>query len=81
VIAHVHAAVAIVLADDEPFLGKDFFPWVVLALGAAMIVGNVLAVVRPPKDAAGGRPPLGRAAVMIGIGVVAAGWGLASLLT
>ncbi|MGB6058245.1 MAG: hypothetical protein WBF71_08255 [Microthrixaceae bacterium] len=30
------------------FLGDDFLPWIVLAFGAAMVVGNVLAVLRPP---------------------------------
>lgn len=59
-------------------LGDDFFPWIVLALGAAMVVGNVLALVRPPGD--GGRAPAGRAAAMIAVGVVAALWGIASLL-
>ena len=60
------------------FLGDDFFPWIVLALGAAMVVGNVLALIRPPAD--GGRPPVGRAVVMIVLGGVAAAWGIASLL-
>lgn len=59
-------------------LGDDFFPWIVLALGAAMVVGNVLALVRPPAE--GGRAPVGRAVAMIVIGVVAAIWGAASLL-
>ncbi len=83
------AAIALLLADDDGqlFLGKDFFPWVVLALGAAMVVGNVLALVRPAQPSAkdgaasAGRPPVGRAVAMIVVGVVAAGWGLASLLT
>ncbi len=85
------------LAEDEPvlFLGEDFLPWMVLAFGAALVVGNVLALLRPPtKDGAGEgvdgrgatssgrseRPPLGRTVVMIAVGLVAAGWGLASLL-
>lgn len=87
------------LAEEQVlFLGEDFFPWMVLALGAAMVVGNLIALVRPPdpeRRSAGGsggaaesdpqpdrpRPPLGRAAVMIGVGLVAAGWGIASLLS
>lgn len=71
---------------DGLFLGQDFFPWMVLALGAAMVVGNVLALVRPPRPRPGestpsGPPPRGRAVAMITLGAVAAVWGLASLLT
>lgn len=66
--------------DGTLFLGDDFFPWMVLALGAAMVVGNVLALVRPPADRPGGPPPVGRAAVFIVLGAVGAIWGLASLL-
>lgn len=40
-------------AQDDPsptlLLGDDFFPWVILAFGGAMVVGNVLALARPPK--------------------------------
>ncbi len=71
----------IVLAADDGgslFLGKDFFPWIVLALGAAMVVGNVLALIRPPES--GEQPPIGRAAAMIVLGAVAAIWGIASLV-
>jgi len=64
--------------DSTLLLGDDFFPWMILAFGAAMVVGNVLALVRPPAD--GSPAPVGRAAVMIVVGLVAAGWGLASLL-
>ena len=31
------------------FLGKDLIVWLLLALGAALFVGNVMAVVRPPE--------------------------------
>lgn len=78
------------LGDGIVFLGDDFLPWIVLALGAAMVAGNALALVRPPTPAAGGtgpeddepppRPPLRRALVMIVIGAVAAIWGIASLV-
>ncbi|UDY34134.1 hypothetical protein [Dermatobacter hominis] len=72
-----------VLAQDDGggtlFLGDDFFPWIVLALGAAMVVGNLLALVRPPAD--GGPPPVGRAVTMIVLGAVAAVWGIASLVS
>ena len=82
-----------VLAQGLVFLGDDFLPWIVLAFGAAMIVGNVLALVRPPSDPPGAarteesgpasppKPPLARVLVMIAIGAVAAVWGLASLLS
>jgi hypothetical protein len=53
-----------------------------LAFGAAMAAGSVLALVRPPAKGEDGdleRPPLARSLVMIGIGVVAAIWALASL--
>lgn len=91
--------VALLLAQDDTqlFLGDDFMPWMVLAFGAALVAGNGLALLRPPRvdpevddgpraargpaDGAPPRPPLGRSLVMIGIGLVAAGWALASLLT
>ena len=42
--------VVVFAADDgQLLLGDDFFPWIALAFGAAMVVGNVLALVRPPK--------------------------------
>ena len=66
------------------FLGEDLLPLLVLALGAAMVVGNGLALVRPPaqpREGELGRAPTGRSAVMIAIGLVAAVWALASLLS
>ena len=69
--------------DGALFLGDDFFPWMVLAFGAAMVVGNVLAMVRPPAEAREDpdhRPPVGRSLVLIAVGVAAGAWGLASLL-
>lgn len=68
-------------ATDGLFLGEDFFPWMVLAIGSAMVVGNVLALLRPPKDRPEGPPPIGRSVAMIVIGLVGAIWGLASLLS
>jgi hypothetical protein len=74
--------------QDEPqlFLGEDFLPWMVLAFGAALVIGPLLALVRPPKDATGDgeeptRPPFGRTVAMIVIGAIAAVWGAASLLS
>jgi hypothetical protein len=66
------------------FLGEDLLPLLVLALGAAMAVGSALALVRPrvetPEDELA-RPPVGRSALMIAVGTLAAIWALASLLT
>lgn len=65
-------------------LGDDLLAWLVLALGGALLVGNVLAIVRPPgrpEEGALERAPIGRSVVMAGVGLVAAVWALASLLT
>lgn len=77
------------------FLGEDLLPWMVLAFGAALAVGNLLALLRPPPPPRDGapdesagedaavrleRPPLARSLVMIGIGLVAALWAGVSLL-
>lgn len=65
------------------FLGEDLLPWTTLALGAALAVGTLLALVRPPEEREEGdleRPPLARSLVMIGVGSLAALWGLASLV-
>jgi hypothetical protein len=73
-------------SDSGAFLGNDLLPYLVLALGAAMVAGNLAAVLRPP--AAQGRKegnleqaPVARSMVMVVIGLVAAIWALASLLT
>ncbi len=65
------------------FLGDDLLPWLTLAIGAALAGGTALALFRPPPDPTDGeleRPPVARSVVMIGIGSMAAIWGLASLL-
>lgn len=72
--------------DGQLFLGEDFLPWMVLAFGAALVIGPLMALVRPPRDTEGGegpppKPPLARTVTMIVIGAVAAIWGLASLLS
>lgn len=66
------------------FLGDDLLQWLVLALGGALAIGNLLALVRPrPPGSQGGeliRPPLGRCLAMIAVGALATIWALASLL-
>ena len=65
-------------------LGDDLLPWLLLALGGALLVGNVLALVRPPAHREEGdleRPPFVRSVVMASVGAVAAVWALASLLS
>ncbi len=65
-------------------LGDDLLAWLVLALGGALLVGNVLAIVRPPQrpqeERALERAPIARSAVMAAIGLVAAIWAVASLI-
>lgn len=69
--------------DDTAFLGEDLLAWLVLALGAAMAVGSVLAVVRPPDEARQGdlaRAPITRSLIMAAVGTLAAIWAVASLI-
>jgi hypothetical protein len=64
-------------------LGDDLMAWIVLALGGALAVGTLLALVRPPADRADTdleRPPLARSLVMMGIGAIGAVWALGSLI-
>lgn len=66
------------------FLGEDLLPLLVLAIGAALVVGNGLALLRPPQGTEDGRlehAPLTRSLVMMGIGALAAVWALASLVS
>ena len=66
------------------FLGDDLLPWLTLAIGGALLVGTVLALIRPPADRADGaleQPPLGRSLVQIAIGLFASIWALATLLS
>ena len=66
------------------FLGEDLLAYLVLALGAAMAVGSIVALVRPPQEPKEGelaRAPLSRSIVMIVVGTVAAIWALASLVS
>ena len=65
------------------FLGEDLLAYLVLALGAAMAIGSLMALVRPPeapKEGELARAPLARSLVMIALGTLAAVWALASLI-
>ncbi len=65
-------------------LGDDLLPLLVLALGGALAVGNGLALVRPPRAPKEGeleRAPVARSATMMAVGLVAAVWALATLVT
>ena len=66
------------------FLGEDLLQWLLLALGAALFAGNLIAVVRPPESQREEgnleREPVGRSLLYAGLGLVAAVWALASLI-
>ena len=76
----------LIAAGSSLLLGNDLLPWMVLALGGAMFAGNLAAVIRPPerrarKEGELERAPVARSFVMAGLGLLAAVWALASLLT
>ena len=65
------------------FLGEDLIQWLLLALGGALFVGNVAALVRPHDDPGEDeleRAPVGRSLLYAGLGLVAAVWALATLI-
>jgi hypothetical protein len=66
------------------FLGEDLLAWLVLALGSAMAVGSLTALVRPPTKTREGelaQAPVARSVVMILVGTIAAIWALATLIS
>lgn len=67
------------------FLGENLITWLVLALGGALAVGNVMALVRPPEKKSAeedlDRAPVVRTVLMAVVGAVAALWALASLIS
>ena len=76
------AVTGLVFADSG-LLGGDPLPWLVLAVGGALAIGTTLALVRAHGDPDAGeleRPPMARSLVMIGVGLLAAVWALASLV-
>lgn len=67
----------------QNLFGEDILPQIVLALGAALALGTLTALIRPPQQREEGaleRPPLGRSVIQIVIGLLAALWAGASLL-
>ncbi len=86
-VRHTHPELLRITAqqdDSQLFLGKDFLPWMILAFGAAMVVGPLYALVRPPQTPDGEEPrtvPIGRTMGMVVVGLIAAVWGLASLIS
>ena len=70
---------------SAPFLGKDLLPWLLLAFGGAMVIGNLAAIVKPPAPKPGEladteKRSLGRPLALVAIGAVAAIWAAATLL-
>ena len=61
------------------FLGENLIQYLLLALGGALFVGNVLAIVRPPAkpydDDSLERAPLARSLLYAVLGLVAASLG------
>lgn len=62
----------------------DLLPLLVLALGGAMLVGPLLALVRPRAELREGeleRPPLARSLAFMAIGLIGVIWAAATLTT
>jgi hypothetical protein len=65
-------------------LGDDFLAYLTLALGAALFVGNGMALIKPRRAGPDGdvvRPPLAWSLLQIAIGGLAAIWALATIVT
>ena len=69
-------------SNGGAFLGEDLLAYLLLAFGGAMLVGNLLAIFRPPPrmQAEGTRAPVGRSVVMAVLGGVGFLWALATLI-
>lgn len=74
-----------VFAAESLFLGDDLIVWLLLALGGALFVGNVMALVKPPErprdDTDFERAPRARSIFMAAIGLVVGVAALAALLS
>ena len=66
-------------------LGDDLIVWLLLALGGALFVGNVFALVNPPvrpkQEGDLARAPRGRSILMASVGFVVAMAALAALVS
>lgn len=66
------------------FLGEDLLSWLVLAMGGAMAVGSIAALVNPPEAKFDendlDRAPVLRSVAFALVGAVAALWALGSLV-
>tara|TARA_B110000438_G_C15764582_1_gene628926 strand:+ start:727 stop:930 length:204 start_codon:yes stop_codon:yes gene_type:complete len=65
------------------FLGDKLLEWLLLAFGSAMFIGNLAALLRPPKTLNENnlhRAPLWRSLIYIIVGLVVAVWSLAGLI-
>jgi hypothetical protein len=63
--------------------GPDLLRYLVLALGGALVVGNVLALVRPPERPREGelaKAPIARTVVMAAVGGIAVLWAVATIV-
>ena len=70
-----------ILGDN--LLGDNLLIYLVLALGAALLLGNLLALLKPPPRPKAGelaRAPMGRSLLMALVGFLAALWALGSLV-
>ena len=68
----------------DAVFGDNILPSLVLALGGALAVGTLMALIKPPTNPRDGslvKPPLRRSLVQIVIGTFASVWALASMLT
>ena len=67
------------------FLGENLIIYLVLALGGALAVGNIMALIKPPQqpkvDGDLASAPKARSLTMAIIGSVAALWSIVSLIT
>lgn len=73
-------------APDFFLFDERLLTWLLLAFGAAMVVGNLAALWRPPAggpgdEPSGQRPSTGRVIVLVGIGLLASVWAVASLVS
>jgi hypothetical protein len=80
----VAAVVTASSGTGDLFGGSSLLPLLVLAVGGALAVGNGLALIRPPAKTKQGdlsRAPAGRSVIMMLVGLAAAVWALATLLS